>query len=119
MSYGPAGFEDDWDEDEFDFGEHYDSDYQAQNDTFTQENFKKHVNDKSSPLTSKPQKANGGLGLHTNPTMTSNISLGRGRGRGGFSIPKTRSNTSRKNANSTKRNRGQDNLLFTRTSNRT
>lgn len=122
MSFGPAGFEDGWSEDEFDFGEH-DPEYSAKKYVKmpAQNNVDTHVKDKHSPFPSKANiNDNFGLQTNQNQNATSNTSLGRGRGKGGFSTPTlaNRTNTARKNTNS-KQNKGRGKFLFTRTGDKT
>lgn len=125
MSFGPAGYEDDWDDDDFDFGEHCDTDHSSHNfyQTSSQNYFAEHVKNEASEMPSTfsngKAKINSSLGSTTNHNTTPKISFGRGRGRGGFSSPKSQTKpgiNTRKNKTVDKQNKGQGNFLFTRTS---
>ena len=123
MSFGPGGYEDDWDDDDgFDFGDDDGTDYSTQNfyssgsenNHFTAQ----HVSNSSS-FTSKVNGQVPHTASQVTQATTKAPSFGRGRGRGGFSTPPKTQNTNvaKKKSNVNKnRQTGQGNFLFARTS---
>ncbi len=122
MSYGPAGYEDDWDDDdEFDFGDHYDPDYSDKFHTTTkyaEESVKSYDVPKTSPP--KNSRFSGGFGSPSSLKPSVKGTAGRGRGKsGGFGPSKTQNNFQSKKDVSSKKDKGQGNILFARTKDKT
>lgn len=127
MSYfGPAGYEDDWDDDQFDFGDHYDPEYSADNShsatifsDSTASVISQPKNDASQNPSFKTSRFNGGFGSPSNLKSTVNMgTAGRGRGRLGVAQTKSQS-TFKPKSSDVKKNKGQGNFLFSRTKNKT
>ena len=118
MSYAAAGYEDDWDDDEFDFGDHCDPDYSS--DSF-QPKSKHAENGSSVKLYDAPQttafkntRIGGGFGSPSNLKSTGTAGRGRGKSSGVGSSKAQDNFQSKKDVSSTK-NQGQGNFLFART----
>ncbi|XP_028409342.1 ankyrin repeat, SAM and basic leucine zipper domain-containing protein 1-like [Dendronephthya gigantea] len=122
MSYfGPAGYEDDWDDDQFDFGDHYDPEYSAHN-SYPATKFSESTtnvksqqkNDAAQNPSLKTSRFNGGFGSPSDLKSTVNMgTAGRGRGKGGFSETKSQNN-GKTNSSEVKKSKGQGNFLFLR-----
>lgn len=118
MSYGPAGYEDDWDDNEFDFGDSYDTEYST-------DNF--HPGNKSNENEVKPHEVANANSTFTNPRLSGGFgspsdfkSLGRGSSGGalgkfgGFGYGKGHNSVQSKKGVPSKKSKGQGNFLFTR-----
>jgi hypothetical protein len=126
MSYGAAGYEDDWDDDEFDFGDHSDPDYSAENvrppSKYTENRTSVKTNDVPKTTTFKNAKFGGGFGSPTDSILKSTGKSYAGRGRGkswGVASNKGQNNFQSKNDVSSTKNKGQGNFLFARTKGKT
>ena len=121
MSYGPAGYEDDWDDDEFDFGDHYDPEYSAENSypATKEASLKSHDAPKTSTL--KSARVNGGFGSPSDLKSSVKGTAGRGRGKWkGIAPPKAQNYSFQSNKDvPSKKNKGQGNFLFARTKDKT
>ena len=117
MSYGPAGYEDDWDDDEFDFGDHYDPEYSAGTfyPTTKEASLKSHDAPKASTL--KNARVNGGFGSPSD--LKSSVKGTAGRGRGKSRGSKTQNSFQSNKDVSSKKGKGQGNFLFARTKDKT
>lgn len=116
MSYGPAGYEDDWDDDEFDFGDHYDPEYSVNN--FYPVTKEASLKSYDAPKTSTLKSARGaGFGSPSDLKSSVKGSAGRGRGKSKRSAPpKTQNYSSQSNKDvPSNKNEGQGNFLFART----
>jgi hypothetical protein len=118
MSYGPAGYEDDWDDDQFDFGDHYDPEYSAAKNTENEANVKSYDVPKTSSF--KNSTVSGGFGSPSSLQSSVKGTAGRGRGKSGGFIPsKMQNNFQSKKDVPSKKNKGQGNFLFARTKDKT
>ena len=120
MSYGPAGYEDDWDDEQFDFGDEYDPEYSTVSSYPASTKYTDNATNVKSYDTPKTySKTRGGFG--TPPKLKSSFkeSAGRGRGKCGGFPSKSQNNIQSKKDASSKKNKGQRDVLFARSKDKT